>query len=147
MIWGEIINSVRKLHLDLIRECSIPTAIVAKDLELGATSIPFPEAIDDYDDWQETELPQDLQDLIPLHPVERALLEGPVLPIQQVKFHSGSEIERLFAVILALEKAWLEKSNLLAPDRIQFVETGIAVASLKISSLAGFRKLKPMKEI
>jgi len=147
MIWGEVINSVRRIHLDLVQECSVPAALVSKDAELTDAEIPFPEAVDDFDEWEEIAIPPELQDIIPLHPVERALIEGPVLPIQQVRFVSSAEIERLFASILVLEKDWLSKAKLLTPDRVRFLENAIAVQALKLSVRAGFRSLKPMKEI
>jgi hypothetical protein len=147
MIWGEIINSVRKIHLDLIQDCSVPSVLSSRDVELDSESLPFPEAIDDYDEWEELPLPQDLQDIIPLHSVERALIEGPLLPIQHIRFHSALEIERLFASILTLEKEWLQKSKILTPDKVQFLENACAVGALKISVRAGFQKQKPMKEI
>jgi hypothetical protein len=147
MIWGEIINSVRKIHLDLIEECSVPVSLTSRDVELNTSSLPFPEAIDDYDEWEELSLPKELQDLIPLHAVERALIEGPLLPIQHIRFHSFLEVERLFASILTLEKEWLQKSKLLTPDKVHFLENACAVGALKISVRSGFQKLKPMKEI
>ena len=147
MIWGEIINSVRKIHLDLIEECSVPSLLTARDIELESSKLPFPEAIDDYDEWEEFPLPKDLQDVIPLHAVERALIEGPLLPIQHIRFHSSTDVERLFASILTLEKEWLQKSKILTPDKVQFLENACAVGALKISVRAGFQKLKPMKEI
>ncbi|NDG85526.1 MAG: hypothetical protein EBX52_10910 [Proteobacteria bacterium] len=147
MIWGDVINAVRKIHLDLVQECSVPPALVSKDLELAPAEIPFPEAVDDFDEWEETPLPAELQDVIPLHSVERALVEGPVLPIQHVRFVSSSGIESLFASVLALEKDWLTRAKLLTPDRVRFLENAIAVQALKLSVRAGFRSLKPMKEI
>jgi hypothetical protein len=147
MIWGEIINSVRKIHLDLVQECSVPAALVSRDAELDPAGISFPESVDDFDEWEEIPLPVELQDVIPLHPVERALVEGPVLPIQHVRFVSAAEIERLFASILALEKDWLTRIASLTPDRVRFLENAIAVQALKLSVRAGFRSLKPMKEI
>ncbi len=146
MIWGEIINPVRKLHLELAREFSIPHALLAKDIELDPSGIPFPEAVDDFDEWQEIPLPAEMQDLIPLHPVERVLLEGPLLPIQLVRFESASAIERLFAAILSLEKEWLRQHRLLTPDKIRFLENFSAATALKLSIRAGFQKIKPIQE-
>jgi hypothetical protein len=146
MIWGEVINSIRKLHLDLIQEFSIAPKLYTADIELPAGLISFPEPVDDFDEWEEFPLPQELQDLVPLHPVERALIEGPLLPIQLVRFRSRREIENLFSAISALEKSWLEKSGVGSPDKVQFIETFCSVQALKTAVRAGFRPLHPAKE-
>ncbi len=146
MIWGEVINSVRKLHLDLIQEFSISPKLLAQDLELPWDRIAFPEAVDDFDEWEELPLPSELQDLIPLHPVERALIEGPLLPIQLVRFRSKREVESLFSAISSLEKDWLQKTRTFSPDKAQFIETFCSVQALKTSVRAGFRPLQPAKE-
>ncbi len=143
MIWGEIINPVRKLHLDLARDFSVPAALFSKDVELLSAAIPFPEAIDDFDEWDEIPLPPALQDLVPLHPVERALLEGPLLPIQHVRFASVGGIEELMAAILTLEKEWLHHHRVFTEDKAGFLVNFAAATSLKLSVRAGFGKLKP----
>jgi len=146
MIWGEVINAVRKLHLDLIRDFQVPQALCTRDLELPEGILPFPRAIDDFDEWEEEPLPADLQDLLPLHPVERTLIEGPLLPIQRVEFETREEIERLFAAILTLEKSWLSQNRLETVDRIGFIENFCTIQTLKFSVRAGFRMLSALKE-
>lgn len=146
MIWGEVINSVRKLHMDLLQEFTLSPQLFTQDIELPADFVVFPEAIDDFDEWEELPLPPELQDVVPLHPVERALIEGPLLPIQLVRFRSKREIETLFSSISALEKCWLEKARTLSPDKVQFIETFCSVQALKTAVRAGFRPLQPAKE-
>jgi hypothetical protein len=146
MIWGEVINSIRKLHLDLIQVFSLSPKLYSADIELPPALIGFPEALDDFDEWDELPLPPELQDLVPLHPVERALIEGPLLPIQLVRFRSRREIESLFSSITTLEKSWLEKSGAGSPDKIHFIETFCSVQALKTAVRAGFRPLHPAKE-
>lgn len=146
MIWGEVINSVRKLHLDLLREFSLSPRSLSVALELDAERISFPEAVDDFDEWQELTAEGELQDLIPLHPVERVLLEGPLLPIHLVRFRSRREIENLFSAIASLEKDWLEKSRALSPDKAQFIDNFCAVHALKTAARAGFRTVTPAHE-
>ena len=146
MIWGEVINSVRRIHFDLVAEFGVPLKAFTDDAELTLEEIPFPQSIDDFDEWDELPLPPELADILPLAPVERALLEGPLLPIQQVRFEAIRTIETLFASILRLEKSWLEKRNLSSEDKIRFLENSCAVQSLKLSVKAGFNRLTPMKE-
>jgi len=146
MIWGEVINCVRKLHLSLVQEFSVDPALYTRDLEVDSDGIPFPEAIDDFDEWQETPMPQELQDILPLHPVERALIEGPLLPIQLIRFGSAKEIDALFGRILRLENSWLEISKTRTPERTRFVEVFLQAQALKLITRAGFRKLTSLKE-
>ncbi len=145
MIWGEVINCVRTLHLDLMNEFAVDSRLFSKDLELKAASIPFPEAIDDFDEWLEPILPESLQDVIPLHPVERALIEGPLLPIQKVSFNTKSDVDALFAAIIACEKEWCEKNGVSTPAKMQFIENYFVVQALKISVRAGFGKITALK--
>ena len=145
MIWGEIINAVRNLHRDLVEEFSVPPALYAADQELKIGLLPFPEALDDFDEWSEPAFPEPLSDLIPLHPVERALVEGPLLPIQKIRFGSKSEIDSLFASIIGLEKEWFVKSGLGSPDKVQYLENYLVVQALKLSVRAGFGKITSLK--
>ncbi len=142
MIWGEIVNSVRSLHSSFFREFSLDPKLSTQDVELTSTrNLQFPELIDDFDEWDEFIPEEGLEDIIPLHPVERALVEGPLMPIQKIHFHSKNEIDILFASILSLEKEWCEKVKLASPDRFQFIENALVVQALKTSKRSGFIKL------
>ena len=143
MIWGEVINSVRNLHLKLHQEFSLDPKLFLKDVELqSAADFPFPNAEDDFDEWDEYSIPPELADVIPLHSVERALIEGPILPIQKVKFQSKNEIDSLFGSILRLEKEWCEKTKTASPDKILFIENDCTLQALRISAKAGFNLRK-----
>jgi len=147
MIWGEVINSIRQLHLDLVQEFSLDPALYTRDIEITPIPIPFPEYLDDFEEWDELSVPSELQDLLPLHPVERALIEGPLLPIQIIKFKNPREIELLFAAVLGLEKSWLDQNKKLSPDKIKFMESFFSVQTLKLSVRAGFQKLATTKDV
>lgn len=140
MIWGEFINLVRSTHRDFIAEFRVSPKAVLPDPE-WEPQIPFPEAIDDFDEWNELALSPELQDTLPLHPVERAFVEGPLLPIQRVKFHSKKEVETLCESFLKLELEWLESQNLKTPERVQFFERAKNNLSLKLSTQLGFNRL------
>lgn len=145
MIWGEIINSVRNLHRDLAEEFHLPVELYSRDLELSPLALPFPEPLDDFDEWLEPQFPDPLGELIPLHPVERALIEGPLLPIQKINFPSKHDIDRLFAHLMSMEKEWMEKTGTSSPDKVQYVENFLVVQSLKLSVRAGFGKISAVK--
>jgi len=145
MIWGEVINALRNLHRDLVVEFSVPPARYSEDRELKRDSVVFPEALDDFDEWIEPPLEEALAELIPLHPVERVLVEGPLLPIQKISFSSKGEIDALFAAIIALEKDWFQKAGLVSSDKIQYVENFLVVQALKLSVRAGFGKITALK--
>jgi hypothetical protein len=142
MIWGEVVNSVRSLHLGLIHEFSLDPKLFLKDVELkNGVHLHFPEALDDFDEWDELIPPPSLEDVLPIHPVERVILEGPLLPIQKVNFNSQAELELLFQSIFILEKEWLKAVGTLNPNIEKFMERGCAVQALKLSTRLGFRKL------
>ncbi len=145
MIWGEVINALRSLHRDLVVEFSVPPTRYAEDRELQRDLVAFPAALDDFDEWIEPTLEENLSDLIPLHPVERVLVEGPLLPIQKIEFSSKAEIDALFASIISLEKEWFEKSGLVSTDKIQYTENFLVVQALKLSVRAGFGKITALK--
>jgi hypothetical protein len=145
MIWGEVINALRNLHRDLVVEFSMKPALFAEDRDLHREIVVFPSALDDFDEWIEPAFEDSLADLIPLHPVERVLVEGPLLPIQKIQFSSKAEIDALFASIIALEKEWFEKCGVASTDKIQFIENFLVVQALKLSVRAGFGKFTALK--
>lgn len=114
---------------------------------MSGSGFPFPEAEDDFDEWTEIELAPEIQDVIPLHSVERVLIEGPILPIQKIKFHSKNEIDALFGSILRLEKEWCEKTKIASPDKILFIENDCTLQALRIAGKAGFNKLTALRSV
>jgi hypothetical protein len=147
MIWGDVVNSVRKLHLHLVQEHGIDAALYTRDIPVSGPAIPFPDSVDDFEEWEEPLLPTELQDLLPLHPVERALIEGRLLPIQIIQFKTPREIESLLSSILALEKDWLEKSGTFTTGRIDSAREFLKAEGLRLIVRAGLRTLVSAKEI
>jgi len=142
MIWGEVINLVRHIHLGLLQEFSLEPTLLMKDIELkGASDFVFPDAVDDFEEWDELVPSPSLEDILPHHPVERVLLEGPLLPIQKVKFHSLKEAEKLFENVLKLEKEWASELKILTPDFEKFLGHFCQAQALKLSTRLGFRKI------
>jgi hypothetical protein len=147
MIWGDVINSIRRLHLHMTMDLGIDAALFTRDIGISNTEIPMPASVDDFEEWEEAALPADLIDLLPLHPVERALIEGPLLPIQIIRFESAAGIESLMASILALEEEWMEKSRTKSPERQHAVRDFLKAEGIKLGVRAGFRKLASAKEM
>jgi len=147
MIWGDVVNSVRKLHLYLVQEHSIDPALYTRDIPVSGPSIPFPDSVDDFEEWEEPVLPTELQDLLPLHPVERALIEGSLLPIQIIQFKNPREIESLLASVLALEKDWLKKSGTFTPERMDSTREFLKAEGIRLLVRAGLRTLASTKEM
>jgi hypothetical protein len=142
MIWGEVVNSVRSIHLSLIHEFALDPKLILKDVEFTTSPVfPFPKEIDDFDEWDELLPVPALEDILPLHPVERVLLEGPILPIQKVEFQNRGELEELFHTIFAYEKEWSQKLKVLTPSTEKFLERACATQALKLSTRLGFNKL------
>ena len=142
MIWGEVVNSVRSIHLSLLHEFSIDPKLFLKDVEFADVEILiFPRQLDDFDEWDELIPAQALEDILPFHPVERVLLEGPLLPIQKVEFQSRIELEALFRQVLYFEKEWMKHFRLLDPSIEKFLERTCAAQALKLSTRLGFTRL------
>ncbi len=147
MIWGEVINSVRSLHLKLVQEFGLDPKHFLRDVDLNLSGIPFPESEDDFEEWSEFPLPESLTDVIPLHSVERALVEGPILPIQKVRFHSKNDVDMLFGAILRLEKEWMDKTKTTSADKLLFIENDCTLQALRVSAKAGLSKLSAVRSI
>ncbi|MBC7397468.1 MAG: hypothetical protein H7333_08490 [Bdellovibrionales bacterium] len=141
MIWGEIVNTVRRLNFDFLNEFSIDPRVCLKEMSLRSDDFPYPEQVDDFDEWNEFIPSPELEDILPLHPVERILVEGPLLPIQKVNFHSKSDVDVLYAAILSLQKEWCEKLFISSPERLLFFEKSCISNALKTSTRLGFLKL------
>jgi hypothetical protein len=143
MIWGEVVNSVRSVHLSLLHEFSFDPKLILKDVEFSKdpAAFPFPAELDDFDEWDELVPVHALEDILPLHPVERVLLEGPILPIQKVNFTSKIELEGLFITILNYEKEWAKSLKIMTPAMEKFLERAFASQALKLATRLGFSKL------
>ena len=131
MIWGELINQIRNLHLELLDQFSILPIIFTRDIELNTTGFPFPSFADDFDEWEQPALPNKILEALEFHSVERALLEGPLLPIQKVVMNEESW-DILFQAILQLEKEWLEKSKIFTPEKLSFIEQNLRAKFLQL---------------
>ncbi|MBU6153849.1 MAG: hypothetical protein KGP28_06060 [Bdellovibrionales bacterium] len=147
MIWGDIVNSVRRLHLHLVQEHSVDPALFTRDITLSSSIIHFPGSVDDFEEWEETPLPPDLNDLLPLHPVERALIEGPLLPIQIIRFRNAGQIESLINEILALEQNWLESSGTFSTARMDAARAFLRAEGVRLIVRAGLRNLTTAKDL
>ena len=131
MIWGEIINQVRNLHLELLDQFSIQPILFTGDIELNTSKFPFPPAGDDFGEWEQAPLPQKIIEALEYHSVERALLEGPLLPIQEVVMNEENW-DALFQAILTLENEWLVKTKLSSPEKTTFIEQNLRAKLLPL---------------
>lgn len=143
MIWGEVLNAVRSLHLEFIEQFHIQPKTFTQDLELeSAKRFPFPESTEQFGEWEWVTLPETIQDALELHPVERALIEGPLLPIESVRIRDEKQLQDLQDAIFELEKEWLEKSRLSSPDKLLMMEQSLKLKWLKLQTRSGLKRLK-----
>jgi hypothetical protein len=143
MIWGEVVNAVRSLHLEMMDQFQIQPRTYAQDIELiGARDITFPDSSENFEEWDWPEIPPGIQEALELHPVERALLEGPLLPIESVKIIDEAHLESLLQTVIALEKEWLEKARIHSPEKFLFIEQSLKLKWLKLQTRAGLKRLK-----
>lgn len=141
MIWGEFVTQIRNLHFELLDQFSLQPAQFTADIELTTDGFPFPESADDFGEWDPPEMPEKIQEALEFHSVERALLEGPLLPIHQVVITNDSW-ETLFQAIFKLEKEWFEKTRLGTPEKISFVEQTLRAKFLQLQRRSGRFGLK-----
>lgn len=145
MIWGEVVEEIRRFHLALAQQVPTLTARPhSPEATLDPSLVPFPAAQDDgdaFDDWDPAPLEGKLGEWIEFHPVERALLEGPLLPIQRIKFTNEAEYARFADAMVGLERAWIQSAA--RPGEIPAEwETELKSRLLRLQTKAGFRQLR-----
>jgi hypothetical protein len=143
MIWGEVINAVRSLHLELMDQFQLQPKVFTQDIELeSAKNFSFPESTENFEEWEWITLPEAVQEALELHPVERALIEGPLLPIEGVRFRDAAQLQGLYEAVFSLEKEWLEKARIASPDKTLVLEQSLKLKWLKLQTRAGLNRLK-----
>jgi|GEM_PF-3391133 len=146
MIWGEVLNAVRGLHLEQVDAFRIAPQMLSRDVELeSAKGFPFPESTECFEEWEWISIPEALVHSLELHPVERALIEGPLLPIEGILIRDETQWQKLGDAILNLEKEWLEKSvpaSERTTDRMAQVEASLKARWLKLLPRTGLKRLK-----
>ena len=135
MIWGDVINSVRSLHLEFLDQYSIHAAAFStafkSDVELTTDAFPFPTVGENFEEWETPPLPEKIQEALEFHSVERALVEGPLLPIQEIVL-KNDEWDSLLNAILKLEKEWLTKTKLDTDDKYSFLEKNLQAKFIQL---------------
>jgi len=118
MIWGEVINAVRSLHLKMLDEYNWTPTFIGNEVKFSESKFHFPKSKGNFSDWHEKSIP----DALEMHAVERVLLEGPLLPVEQIAIQNESEATIIFKQILFLEREWLQKQNIHNSDTVSFLE-------------------------
>jgi hypothetical protein len=142
MIWGEIVNQVRNLHADFLDEFH-PQTKSFSSVELEADSFPYPADSGEYGEWEPSPNSHVQMEVLELHPVERVLLEGPLLPIQEVKLQ-GSEWNLLEQAILELEMQFLQKTKLHQPEQKEFIQKKLHARFMQLQRHSGQLTLKAL---
>lgn len=141
MIWGEFVNQIRILHAELLDQFSIQPSTFTVDVELASEHFPFPESSGDYGEWDPPAFPEKITEALEFHPVERVLLEGPLLPIQDVVL-KPNDWEKIQQAIISLELEWMSKTKLHSPEKQQFLENNIRARFLQLQRRFGGMGLK-----
>lgn len=124
MIWGELVDQLREVHLGFLDRFGIHPRAFLQECELLCDDFPFPTASEEYGDWSPAEIPEKIAEAIELHPVERVLLEGPILPIQEVRLNQA-EWNRISETLIRLERQWLSQARLLTDESFDYFEAEI----------------------
>jgi hypothetical protein len=141
MIWGEFINQLRALHVDFLDEFQIHHSVCTHDVELTSSDFPYPKDAGDFDEWTPVRHAPQLEESLELHSVERALIEGPLMPIQTVDL-KDVDWGTLESAILGLEKQWLEKNRLFTPDHFEFIRKNLGARFVQLQRRSGRFALK-----
>jgi hypothetical protein len=141
MIWGDFINHIRTMHAECIEAFGIHPSVFSHDIELNSGAFPFPAEGDDFGEWDGAEFPSAIQEALELHPVERVLMEGQLMPIHEIKIreHDWAPLQQ---AILELEKDWLQKTKLFTPEKFSFVEKNLGARFVQLQRRAGRFSLK-----
>jgi hypothetical protein len=142
MIWGEIINTVRNLHAEFF-EAFRPQWKDYSPVELNSDSFPYPAETGDYGEWEPPIFPESMMELLELHPVERVLLEGPLLPIQEVTIEAPQWIQ-IQNAILQLEKQFLQQMKYHQPEKSEFIEKNLHARFMQLQRRSGHQTLKAL---
>lgn len=116
MIWGDWINLLRQLHYAFW----LKYPVEPKNISLF-TPFHFPKATHTLGEWHPWEpqgltAPSSHMEFLESHPVERILLEGPLLPLQFVQFKSPNDLMALIHQLYTLEQEWLTEVGYLKPE-------------------------------
>lgn len=141
MIWGEFINQIRVLHSEFLDHFPIQPASFTADVELSSEFFPFPESTGEFGEWDPPAFPEKILEALEFHPVERVLLEGPLLPIQEVSLHHENW-DQIFKAILRLEIEWMTKAKIHSEDKQLFIETTLRSKFLQLQRRSGGFGLK-----
>ena len=142
MIWGELINGIRNLHFEFLNQFELPVQVFLKEVELTRENFPYPPSAHEFGDWEPAHFPASINDGLEMHPVERVLLEGPLLPLEQVVLKSETQSSELFIAILNLEVEWIQKVGIFTPEKQNFFEQTIKNLRIRIQAKAGIGRLK-----
>jgi hypothetical protein len=149
MIWGEIIQELRLYHHALIDHAPALRKPHSLDLQLVFPESLLPKPTGEMMEWSDSPIysgpnqliEPDLADWLELHPVERALIEGPLLPIQQIRFASTDAFSEFIHALIELETKWLLSIRGLehAPKNWEIELRG---RILKLQNRAGLTRLR-----
>lgn len=143
MIWGELVDQLREVHLGFLDQFGIHPRAFLQDCEIHCDDFPYPAASEDYGDWIPAEIPEKIAEAIELHPVERILLEGPILPIQEVRLNQA-EWNRILETLIRLERQWLSQTRLLNEESYQYFETQIRTRIQNLQRRSGATGLRAL---
>ena len=141
--WGEIVLTLRGLHLDFFNFSEINFSTFTQNIELsGRSSFPFPTVTGEFQDWDWDDREPPLQEALEMHPVERVLLEGPLLPIEVIQIDSMMQLNQMENILLNLEREWLEKLNLFTEENWNFIVENLKQRWIRVRARSGVIRLK-----
>ena len=138
MIWGDVINQVRSLHLEMISQIKIDPTLILESLSFQNEPFSFPKPSGNFNDW----IPLPVPEILEFHPVERFLIEGPLLPMDEFQFQNETEAAMAFQQIFELEKKWLQALQINSDAFISELEKFWKNEWLKFKNKVGYSRLR-----
>ena len=143
MIWGDVINAIRSLHLNLMESLSLHSEWFSHEPVFTPIEISFLPSSGQFSTWKSIEVPAFLE----FSPIERRLLEGPLLPTEKVTIPNEQALAQLSAQILLLETEWLihvsnERREVQLESSLKTLEQLWRSEWLKIQTKTGFNRFK-----
>jgi hypothetical protein len=143
MIWGDVINAVRSLHLNLMESLSLQSEWFSQEVIFTPVDLCFLPSGGQFTTWKAREVPAFLE----FSPIERMLVEGPLLPTERVTIPNEQALAQLSEQIFILETEWLiqlsnEHREVELEPSLKILEQLWRSEWLKIQTKTGFNRLK-----
>jgi len=101
MTWGDLLKQITSLHLQFLEHFPLD---YTESVKLERRILPFPEPQHIDQNYRWNLISEDPRILF--HPLERALLEGPISPNETFRFRSPAHCKLFFETLCVCDQEW-----------------------------------------